>query len=216
MIRLPFLIVVACFVVASLLTAARSAEPVMIKMVFCDVSPGVDPDSFAAKPRTLYRVGDKMGRSEEVPNPATKLHLLFVVNHPDVWIINLADKTGGHSKDPDPKGVFRVPIVTGPDLPAWTKQLEVGREVEYFNEQKAKKVGEEKVAGKECTCYLMEKEKVEVSLWVDAQGKVPVRISVSHKGKVLKVLEYEKYETGLKPVPDLFAPPKGITIKELK
>jgi outer membrane lipoprotein-sorting protein len=196
--------------------AASAAEPKMVKLVLRDVSPGVDPNSFAAKPRTMYRVGDKLGRMEEAPNPATGAHLLFVVNHPDVWFVNLADKTGRHVKDPDPKGVFRAPVIAHPDLPELTKALEIGREAEYMNENKAKKAGQEKVAGKECTRYVLDKGGAEISLWTDAKSGAPVRITVKREGKVLKSLEYDTYQTDLQPAADLFTLPKGITVKEAK
>jgi hypothetical protein len=206
---LGFVIVSVWFV-----ATASSAEPTMVKIVFRDASPGIDPNSFAGTPRTMYRVGDKLGRLEEAPNPATGAHLLFVVNHPDVWFVNLADKTGRHVKDPDPKGVFRVPVIAHPDLPELTKGLEIGREMEYMNENKAKKVGQEKLAGKECTRYVLDKGGASVSVWTD--GKVPVRVAVSREGKVLKVLQYDTYETGLQPANDLFTLPKGIAVKEAK
>ena len=62
------------------------------------------------------------------------------MNQPDVWIVNRADMTARHVKDTDPKGVSRIPVAAIPELPDLTKELEIGREVEYFKEQKAKEM----------------------------------------------------------------------------
>ncbi len=56
-----FILAVTCM--CALTTAADELQ--MTKIVFRRMSPDIAPDSFAAKPRMLYRVADKYSRIEE-------------------------------------------------------------------------------------------------------------------------------------------------------
>jgi len=53
---------------------AACAPEKMVRIVTRDESPGVTAGSFRAQPKTLYRLGIRYGRVEELPNPATGLH----------------------------------------------------------------------------------------------------------------------------------------------
>ena len=46
-------------------TWADCAPEKMVRIVVRDATPGVDPDSFAAQPKTIYRLGSKYARTEE-------------------------------------------------------------------------------------------------------------------------------------------------------
>src|SRR4051794_21069078 len=102
---------------------AGGGGPTMTKVVLRDATPGVDPRSFAASPRTVYRVGDKKLRLEERPNPATGLHLLSVSDAPHAWLADLASKTVQHVVDPAPDGVVRFPVVAVPGRRELTEGL---------------------------------------------------------------------------------------------
>lgn len=80
----------------------------MMKIVTRDTSPGTPAASFGAKPKTLYRMGETYGRSEEMPDPPERIHGLMVIAEPKVWMINLWDKTGRLIIDPGPTYVFRA------------------------------------------------------------------------------------------------------------
>src|SRR5215813_14036174 len=96
---------------ASLASAAECAPEKMVRIVTRDATPGIDPQSFPALPKTLYRLGNGRGRVEEMPDPARSVHGLIVVNEPDGWIVNLHDKTGRHLVDPGSSLIFRAPIL---------------------------------------------------------------------------------------------------------
>src|SRR5712692_8492024 len=105
------LIIMALLVLpASVAWAAECAPEKMVRIVTRDATPGIDPQSFAALPKTLYRVGNARGRVEEMPDAARGVHGLIVVNEPDGWIVNLHDKSGRHVVDPGPSLIFRAPI----------------------------------------------------------------------------------------------------------
>jgi hypothetical protein len=190
-------------------------SPTMTKMVMRETGPDIPRDSFAAKPKTFYRVGAKLGRVEESLNPDTGLQLHVIVKHPDVWMVNLADKTGRHVKDPDTNGVFRLPIVTLPgatDLNDLRKGPEMGHEVEYFKANGGKESGREKLDGTDCIKQELSVGEARVELWTTAAKGVPLQVRVTHKGNVIRVLRYETYATGLKPDTSLFKLPTGIKI----
>src|SRR5271154_3426713 len=79
--------------------SAGTTNETMTKMVVRTSAPDVPPDSFAAKPKTIWRVGRKYGRIEEVPDPILGIHGLLICNEPDAWMINLVDKSGKHIVD---------------------------------------------------------------------------------------------------------------------
>src|SRR6185369_2544679 len=80
-----------------LLAESNSVVPkTMTKMVIADIGPDVPKGSFAARPKTTYLSGTRYGRIEEEDDPKEKLHQLILVSEPDIWMINLADKTAKH------------------------------------------------------------------------------------------------------------------------
>ena len=108
----------------------------MVKVVFREVTPGIDRGSFAAKPKTLYRLGSKYGRTEEALDSALKIHGLIIVDEPDVWMINLVTRTGQHIVDTGEPYHFHAPIVGGPDDPEvyYVQSPEESRELSLLPE----------------------------------------------------------------------------------
>ncbi len=92
--------------------------------------PDVPRVSFAARPKTLYRVGDNFGRIEEELDPDRNVQGLTIVTEPKIWVINLRNKTGLFMIDPGPLYVFRAPVIPpgrpGQEQPL--KDFEFGRE----------------------------------------------------------------------------------------
>ena len=60
----------------------------MTKLIVRLESPEVPGQSFAAKPKTLYRAGTGYCRTEELPDPEHGIHGLMIINEPDVWMVN--------------------------------------------------------------------------------------------------------------------------------
>ena len=73
--------------------------PGLFRIVTANASPGIPKDSFAGKPKVTYRAGNGLVRSEEMADTAGGIHQLSVINWPDVWVVNLLDKTGEHIVD---------------------------------------------------------------------------------------------------------------------
>src|SRR5438552_18407361 len=85
-----FILAVTCM--CALTTAADELQ--MTKIVFRRMSPDIAPDSFAAKPRMLYRVAYKYSRIEEPPHPEQGINFLVIISEPASWTINLIETEG--------------------------------------------------------------------------------------------------------------------------
>src|SRR5260370_15038215 len=68
------------------------------------------PGSFSSEAKTCWRAGTKYARVAEAPDARNRIHELVVVSEPDVWIINLFDKSGKHIVDSGPTFEAELPI----------------------------------------------------------------------------------------------------------
>jgi hypothetical protein len=180
-----------------ILTAQAWAEPGLIKIVTSNTTPGIKPDSFASKPRTVYRSGNSLARVEEVDDPVDKVHMVVIRAHSEGWTIDLRNKVGRHSRGlPD---IVRVPLAPIGGL----GDLEFGHELEFMQTHK--------IEAKDGTyVYSVDGYVVKLSL---ADGK-PEQFEASQDGKVVLRLHYDEYVTGLPDNPGLFVVPKDIKVKD--
>src|SRR5262249_45943369 len=101
-------------------------------------SPDAPAGSFAAKPKVMYRAGDRYCRVEEAPDPDHRIHGLMVINEPDWWMVNLFSKTARHGIDPGPTFNCQLVIFANGSPESLDEdsklimQLEFGRELEFF------------------------------------------------------------------------------------
>jgi hypothetical protein len=101
-------------------------------------SPEASKNSFAAKPKIIYRAGTQFCRLEEEPDPERGIHGLMITNEPDAWMINLATNSAQHMVDPGPTFNCRMPIFAGQlsslpeDEAKQVQVLEFGHELEFF------------------------------------------------------------------------------------
>jgi hypothetical protein len=194
---------------------AACAPARMVRVVFRDVTPGVDAGSFAAQPKTLYRLGTKYGRAEEALDSANGIHGLIVVNEPDLWAVNLATKTGQHSIDPDKPGQFRAAIVGGPGTPEVIRRLEFGCEFEYL-----KALGlighKSTIDGAEVDQYEVIAGSNRVVVSFRTGTPQPMAYALYEQGKLTYDMRYVEYDTTLEPRISLFDKPQGISIEEAK
>lgn len=202
-----------CFIAFS--AGAQLASNTMMKIITRDTTPDIPKDSFGAKPRTLYRMGETYGRSEEVPDPERKTHGLMVIAEPKVWVVNLWTKTGKLIIDPGPSYVFRASIIPseGPNQKPPLYDFEFGREYEFLRGHKAA-VSQEIVLGKSYDVLSISLDGYAVKLLSIPGKDQPFRVSVSKKEQVVCQHDYDEYKTGLPPKMDLFQPPATVEITE--
>ncbi|MDD2709012.1 MAG: hypothetical protein PHV34_13585 [Verrucomicrobiae bacterium] len=195
--------------------AVAGPETEMVKVVYRVVYPDSPAGAFRAQPRTLYRYGDRCGRTEEMPDVLLKVHGLIIVNEPNIWMINLANKTGRHVIDPGPTYRFYSPIIPpdAKDKPMRFPDFEVGREIQFMKGRGVEPL-ERMVDGKKHLVYDCQIEKLLLRLMCHPVSKTPLKTMVFEDGRLVTVLQYDDYQTGLTVDKNLFEPPSGIQIAE--
>src|SRR5712691_13067681 len=98
----------------------------MTKITTRIIEPKMNPDSFFAQPKTLWRAGTKYARVAEAADPQHQIHGLVIVNEPDVWMVNLFDKSGTHMVDTGPTFNAHLPIF---EASSGVAGFEFGREL---------------------------------------------------------------------------------------
>lgn len=192
--------------------ALPSPQDEMIKIVYRSTRPGLPPEHTDAKPKTLYRVGERWGRIEHPENPV--LHPLVIVASPDVWFIDLRKKAARHSLDPGPRFAFRAPLVQGlrEGMPREILDLEFGRELEFMETRGATKERKKTPEGQELDVYqaTVGDLNVVISTLPDTRD---VRSALIYRDKtIFEAFLYDAYQRGLPADPALFQLPEGIQV----
>ena len=187
----------------------------MVKVVYRLQGPTVDEAAYAGLPRTVYRVGDSMGRVEESRDPDFGLHALIILNQQDVWMINRITSVGMHFSAPDPERGFRVPIVpaSSPVREEKVGRFEIGRELEFMEEQGVEPV----VRSEECNRFEVYETVVDgltLTVFCSPETGLPLRSEAREGERILVEIAYEFYQRDLPPDPRLFVPEEGLQITE--
>jgi len=179
----------------------------------------VPQDSFARKPKTIYRAGNTYCRIEEAFDPEHNIRGLLIVNEPNAWIINLATKTAQHTIDPGPTfnchpPVFSGPVPNAPDEVDYSKlRLEFGHELEYFKKMGAVRQDPGPVLQKQQTiAYLFDISGTRFALFTYGPNEFPLLVAhtVGNKGEMFWYSGYGQVPFD----PKLFSKPEGVTIAE--
>lgn len=179
----------------------------------------VPQNSFARKPKNIYRAGSTYCRVEEAPDPEHNIRSLLIVNEPNVWMVNLATKTAQHTVDPGPTFHCHLPIFSGPvpntpDKVDYAKlELEFGYELEYFRKMSAVRQDPGPVLQKQQTvAYFLDMGETRFALFTYGASEFPLLVAhtVGNKGEMLWYSGYGQVPFDLK----LFAKPEGVTIAE--
>ena len=204
----PLCLVVLVALVAAPAVAATCAPPTLTRIVTRSVGPDIPQSSFRAQPITLYRQGEKYLRNEEAPDPDQRLHLITIVAEPDIWTVNLMDKTGKHMVDPGPTFVAHAPIVAGQGVPAAFMELEFGCEA-AFARARGRDAGVRTVADKTARIYALQEGDRRLEILLTDRG-VPAEVAYYQGARTILTIRYDAYETGLPDDPTLFQKPEGV------
>jgi len=169
------------------------------------MEPKQEPDSFEAQPKVTWRAGNRYARVAEAPDPKAHIHGLLIINEPNVWLINLYDKSVKHIVDTGRSLNVHIPVFP---TQAGLKELELGRELSFFTKGYAARSQGEVIKGSATARYKITIGGATVILWIDVKSKTPVRIALI-RGKQTVTLEYLAYED-LPFDASLFQPPPGI------
>lgn len=205
--------VVACALwCLAALTPVAAADREMLHIEYQIVAYGVDPGSFPAMPRRLWRAGPGMLRLEEPVDPANGEHRLVISALPDIWYIDLGLRHGVHGRDTSAKPAAHFPVFTvepGDPLAA----LEMGAEVAFFAGHGARDAADKPVAGVDCSVQEVQLGDRQLALYRRKTDGMPVLVSVQAGEQVLGV-RYLTYQTGVPLDPGLFVPPSDIEMEE--
>lgn len=189
----------------------------MLKVVTVAESDRIDPDSPAAKPRTLYRQGEKYGRIEEPVDPRTGAHLVFVVNEPDLWVADLVGKRGQHAVDPGPTYTFRAQIFgQAASKNAVIRTIEFGCEARAMRAAGAKEAQTTHDEIGKVTRLEHTEAGEQIVLLLDRETQKPKRLELYFDGQLAFAMNYKEYHDALKFDPDLFKKPAGVEYSEAK
>lgn len=200
--------------------SAQDSPKTMTKIVVQLDSPGLPADSFARKPKSIYRSGNKFCRVEEAPDTEHGIHGVLIVNEPDAWMINLFDKTARHMVDPGPTFNCRLPIFSSPlpggadDVDYAKLGLEFGHELEFFNSKNAQVQKGQVMQGKETVVHFLQIGNTKIALFTYGPNDFPLALgrTCEEKGEILWYSGYGQVPFD----PKLFSRPEGVTIEELK
>jgi hypothetical protein len=188
----------------------------MMKITTRAIQPEPEPGSFSAQARILWRAGTKYARVAEAPDPQKRIHGLMIITEPDVWMINLYDKSGRHMVDKGPSFDVHVPIFQSPaGAKLELDELEFGKELDFFKRNSAKFSAGETINQRPTDRYDVTISGGRLILWTDTESKKPIRVSLV-KGIQTLTIEYVSYEDDLPFNRSLFQPPAGISLQDAK
>ena len=174
----------------------------------------IPSDSFGAKPKTFWRASNQYCRVDEEPDPDKGIHGRMIINEPDAWLINLEDNTAKHLLDRGPTFNCRLPIFAMDKSMAKSKigELEVGRELEFFNANGAKQIQGPKLQF-EANYYELDVEDASLRLVERADIHAPIMVALMRGAKTYTARYLLWEEIPFKA--NLFERPTGTKIEEV-
>jgi hypothetical protein len=191
--------------------AAQAADDKMLYVEYRLAGGNIAEGSFDAQTKKVWRIGREYLRFEDAPNPQTKIHGLIIVAEPDIWIVDLNTNQAQHTVDPGPNFKVHFPLFAS-EASEKLRQLEFGRELEYFYENDAKPLPSQDVDGVKCKLLRLTIDDRDVTLFLKTND-MPLQI-------VVKSADYEytmrflRYEPDRRPDKLLFQLPQGVQLKK--
>lgn len=190
---------------------AECSPPKPVKITTVNASPRQTSDSFARKPKVIYRQGKGKARLEEQLDTDKEVQMLIVVDMPKAWYIELVSRTARFVTDDDPKSRLTLPLISDNALPPELLSLEYGCEAEFIADPKTtheKTTTSSGVALK----HSRTSGPWKLTLATREDSGRPVALVLTRDGKVETAIQYLGYET-LESLPDgLFAPPADVKV----
>lgn len=190
--------------------SANAADDSMLYVEYHLAGKKIAPDSFDAQVKKVWRVGDTLLRFEDAPNPSTKIHGLIIVAEPDIWIIDRNTNKGEHTVDPGPNYKLHFPLLAS-EQSETLRELEFGREVEFFLRNNATALPQQEIEGVLCKPLRVNIDDREVTLYTRTND-LPLLIAVKSADYEYSV-RFLRYEPARKVNKSLFSPPSEAQIK---
>jgi hypothetical protein len=195
---------------ASPVYAATCAPQKLVHIVTVDVTPGIPAASFEAQPKSLYRIGDDKMRVDEALDAPNGIHGVVVIAEPNIWMANLYDNTGKHIVDPGPSLFAVAPVFGVPEHASKLAALEYGCEADFIAANAPTPIRSEQIGSTRFDVYRVDDKPDAIEILEQSGTTTPAFARYYHQGKLVEVLRYDLYATGLPSDPNLFVPPSGI------
>lgn len=187
----------------------------MLKVVTSTEVPGEPKDGFVSVPKISYRFSNRYGRTEEEFNPATGLHILVVVDEPNVWIANRATGKGQHIIDPGPSFNFRATLLGDEAATSvFIRSLEIGCEIDAFEKSHIKPIEFDHLLYGMVSSYVYIEGNESIKLLT--KKRKPVRLEYYKDGVLNVAQNYLEYKDDLDFDPNLFLMPSNIMFNSTK
>jgi len=189
----------------------------MIRIIAQMSGTEIPSGSFAEKPKTIWRASNSYCRIDEEPDPVQGLHLRTIMNEPDSWLVDLANKRAKHMVDPGPTFNCRMPIFAFSTEMYKSKvgELEYGHELEFFHKNGAKQVDGPELESFKANYYQLIVDDMTLTLVERVDVHVPILIGLIQGQKITKV-RYLLWDDQAPFKADLFARPTDVTMEEVK
>jgi hypothetical protein len=194
--------------------AADCAPEKLMRIVTQNLSPGIPADSFGAKPKVMYRLGNGRLREEEQYDAEENVQLLSIVDAPRAWQIDLVAKTGETMVDDEVPPRLSAPVFSEVELPKEILAVEYGCEGQFMQDADTTHERLETKNGVAMK-HSIRSGKWKLTLVTRENSEKPMAAMLSENDKVIGNIRYLSYQV-LESVPDgLFTPPPGIAIKSM-
>jgi hypothetical protein len=191
--------------------AAQAADDKMLYVEYRLAGKQIAADSFDAQTKKVWRIGQKYLRFDDAPNPQSKVHGLIIVAEPDIWIVDRNINQAQHTIDPGPNFKVHFPLFAS-EKSEKLRQLEFGRELEYFRENDARELPAQDVDSVKCKVLRLDIEDREVTLFLKTND-TPLQITVKSPDYEY-AMRFLRYEPDRKADKLLFQLPPGVQLKK--
>jgi hypothetical protein len=208
------------FIVLRAIAVGEQSPEWMTKLSVRLQRPEIPEESFAAKPKLMYRAGNRYCRTDELPDPENGIHGLVIINEPDVWMVNLLTKTARHFVDPGPTFNCHLAVFAGEQVKSTADmknpllELEFGQEIAYFKAKGATVKQGSVLRDKPTSVYTLGVGDSQLFLFTTGTPERPWAVA-RHHGNISEIFWYGTYEQ-LPFDPKLFAKPEDVKIEEVK
>jgi hypothetical protein len=179
--------------------AATCAPDKLVHVVASDVTPGDD------------RV-----RTEEDVDAVNGIHGLIVIAEPNIWMVNLYDRSGQHIVDPGPTFFAHAPVFGLDGVSAKLMALEFGCEAEFIAAYAPAAVRTEQVGGRSYEVHRIEDGADSAEILEQSGARTPAFARYYRGAKLMFAVRYDLYLTGLPNHPALFTAPADIRYQETR
>jgi hypothetical protein len=183
----------------------------MTKIIFRNITEGIEQYPYDSQPITVYLYGDKYIRVEEPLDELQNLHGLIIIRDSESWKINLLDNTANHDVVDDELASMAVPLIPQAAGDERFEGLCYGKEISFFKD--APSVSMQSLNGITARRFSMIKDGLKFELFCKIEPERPYILQISEYGNVLVKYSFDEYTSDLPVDLKLFEVPSNVKIR---